>query len=163
MARNSNKFRAPPESDKLPVHPWLKKPLNTSSPLPPPPHSYSFVSIRGSTPTPHAPRQDRSRAGKPELHSFVPIRVHSWFKTTHPCPFVVPPPPIYSSLATRYPADVLRRDPSLVQGTGEQPGLHPGIASLPQTVRAVNAATGRPLYTTPSPTNQGEPLMPLFG
>ena len=26
--------------------------------------------------------EGRSRAGKPELHSFVPIRVHSWFKTT---------------------------------------------------------------------------------
>ncbi len=27
------------------------------------------------------PRQDRSRAGKPELQQFVTIRVHSWFKT----------------------------------------------------------------------------------
>jgi hypothetical protein len=26
--------------------------------------------------------EGRSRAGKPELHSFVPIRVHSWFNVT---------------------------------------------------------------------------------
>ncbi|MFN9047386.1 MAG: ATP-binding protein, partial [Planctomyces sp.] len=26
--------------------------------------------------------EGRSRAGKPELHSFVPIRVHSWFTVT---------------------------------------------------------------------------------
>ena len=42
----------------------------------------SFVSIRGSKLPLTKPRQDRSRAGKPELHSFVSIRVHS-------CPFVV--------------------------------------------------------------------------
>ena len=28
-----------------------------------------------------------SRAGKPELHSFVPIRVHSWFNVTPAFPF----------------------------------------------------------------------------
>jgi hypothetical protein len=45
-------------------------------------HSCPFVSIRGSKPHPAKPLQDRSRAGKPELHEFVSIRAHSWFKTT---------------------------------------------------------------------------------
>ena len=31
--------------------------------------------------------EGRSRAGKPELHSFVPIRVHSWFTVTPAFPF----------------------------------------------------------------------------
>ena len=41
-------------------------------------HSCSFVVQK----TPLAkPLHDKSPAGKPDLHSFVPIRVHSWFKT----------------------------------------------------------------------------------
>jgi ribosomal protein S27AE len=46
-------------------------------------NSRLFVSIRGSKPPAAKPLQDRSRAGKPDLHKFVFIRVHSWFKTTH--------------------------------------------------------------------------------
>jgi len=42
-------------------------------------HSWPFV-VQKRTRTKH--RQHRSRAGKPQLHQFVPIRVHSWFKTT---------------------------------------------------------------------------------
>jgi len=73
-------------------------------------NSCPFVSIRGSKTPAAKTQQDRSRAGKPELQKFVPIRVHSWFKNTrsedpsaqisgwkaraekirtHSCPFVV--------------------------------------------------------------------------
>ena len=73
-------------------------------------NSCPFVSIRGSKRPAAETLQNRSRAGKHELQKFVPIRVHSWFKTTlsedpaeqisgwkaraakiraHSCPFVV--------------------------------------------------------------------------
>ena len=45
-------------------------------------NSCPFVSIRGSKRPSAKTLQDRSRAGKPELQKFVPIRVHSWFKNT---------------------------------------------------------------------------------
>ena len=53
--------------------------------------------------TPDVPKaRNRSRAGKPELHQFVPIRVHSWFKTApHSCPFVVQYNPLRLSVAIR--------------------------------------------------------------
>ena len=47
-------------------------------------NSRLLVFICGSKPPAAKPLQDRSRAGKPDLHKFVSIRVHSWFKTT-PC------------------------------------------------------------------------------
>jgi len=43
-------------------------------------NSCPFVSIRGSKRPSAKTLQDRSRAGKPELQKFVPIRAHSWFK-----------------------------------------------------------------------------------
>ncbi len=73
-------------------------------------NSCLFVSIRGSKRPATKPLQDRSQAGRPTLQQVVPIRVHSWFKTTpreapprqisgwkaratesraHSCPFVV--------------------------------------------------------------------------
>ena len=74
-------------------------------PLPRCTNSRLFVSIRGSKRPAAKPLQDRSRAGKPDLHKFVSIRVHSWFKTPplrftrsdsraarirgYSCPFVV--------------------------------------------------------------------------
>ncbi len=44
-------------------------------------NSCPFVSIRGSETSAAKTLPGRSRAGKPELHEFVSIRVHSWFKT----------------------------------------------------------------------------------
>jgi hypothetical protein len=41
-------------------------------------NSCPFVFIRGSKQPAAKPLQGRSRAGKPELQKFVPIRVHSW-------------------------------------------------------------------------------------
>ena len=66
----------------------------------------SPTACKAQAPVPQTPdvpnARDRSRAGKPELHPFVSIRVHSWFKTgpafvsirglkhpPHSCPFVV--------------------------------------------------------------------------
>jgi len=43
-------------------------------------NSCPFVSIRGSKRPSAKTLQNRSRAGKPELQKFVPIRAHSWFK-----------------------------------------------------------------------------------
>ena len=45
-------------------------------------NSCPFVSIRGSETSAAKTLPGRSRAGKPELHEFVHIRVHSWFRTT---------------------------------------------------------------------------------
>jgi len=45
-------------------------------------NSCPFVSIRGSETPAAKTLPGRSRAGKPELHEFVTIRVNSWFKAT---------------------------------------------------------------------------------
>ena len=71
------------------VHSWFKKrpprrPCRTDLRLESPSckNSCPFVFIRGSKTSPAKTFQGRSRAGKPELQNFVPIRVHSWFKNT---------------------------------------------------------------------------------
>ncbi len=90
-------------SVQIRVHPWR------NGPVPPWPRACSGNTI------------NRSRAGKPELHQFVFIRVHSWLKNhpcirvhswlktatafvsirsskrpLHSCPFVVQKPPLHS-------------------------------------------------------------------
>ena len=69
------------------VHSWFKKHpsrslFGTDLGLESPSYFHSWF-IRGSKQPLAKPLRDRSPAGKPELHEFVPIRVHSWFKK-HP-------------------------------------------------------------------------------
>ena len=68
------------------VHPWR------TSLIPPWPGTCSRNSI------------NRSRAGKPDLHLFVSIRVHSWFQTT--------PPFVVQNSAGIFPAIARSPDPA---------------------------------------------------
>ena len=80
-------------SVKIRVHPWRKKqPCRRTLGLPSAARLLNFELV-------HFPARLRgfacdqqpatcpgctAAAGKPQLHRFVSIRVHSWFKTTHP-------------------------------------------------------------------------------
>ena len=92
-------------------------------------------------------QQHRSRAGKPELHQFVSIRVHSWFKTNpheapaaqisgwkaraasiraHSCPFVVQNHPHRAQKKGALRA-ITRNAPLLFTGTGRIRTCNQGI------------------------------------
>jgi hypothetical protein len=108
-------------------------------------HSCSFVFIRGSKRPAAKPLQDRSRAGKPDLHKFVSIRVHSWFKTTpcvspaataraarirgYSCSFVVqnhpPRSPFRTDLGLESPTYINSCPFVFIRGSKPPPAFHP--------------------------------------
>jgi hypothetical protein len=114
-------------------------------PLPRCTNSRLFVSIRGSKRPAAKPLQDRSRAGKPDLHKFVSIRVHSWFKTTHcvspaataraarirgySCSFVVqnhpPRSPFRTDLGLESPTYINSCPFVFIRGSKPPPAFHP--------------------------------------